>query len=83
MRSNKNQDESKRSALPHSCEFTKSFVKDWERLNKSGRFNMKQLKTAILLLVANDAPLGPEWLDHPLRENGPITANAILAAISS
>ena len=67
MRSNKNQDESKRSALPRSCDFTKSFVKDWERLNKSGRFNMKQLKTALLLLVANDATLGPEWLDHPLK----------------
>ncbi len=21
----------------------------------------------MLLLIANDAPLGPEWLDHPLK----------------
>lgn len=28
---------------------------------------MKRLKEAILLLIANDAPLGPEWLDHPLK----------------
>ncbi len=21
----------------------------------------------MLLLIANDAPLGPEWLDHPLQ----------------
>ena len=23
----------------------------------------------MLLLIANDAPLGPEWLDHPLKGN--------------
>ena len=28
---------------------------------------MKLLKAAMLLLIANDAPLGPEWLDHPLK----------------
>ena len=28
---------------------------------------MKQLKRAMLLLIANDSPLGPEWLDHPLK----------------
>jgi mRNA interferase YafQ len=28
---------------------------------------MKQLKTVMLLLIANDAPLPPEWLDHPLK----------------
>ena len=28
---------------------------------------MTRLKTAMLLLIANDAPLGPEWLDHPLK----------------
>lgn len=27
---------------------------------------MNRLKEAMLLLVANDGPLGPEWLDHPL-----------------
>lgn len=27
---------------------------------------MRQLKDVMLLLIANDAPLGPEWLDHPL-----------------
>lgn len=27
---------------------------------------MKRLKEAMMLLVANDGPLGPEWLDHPL-----------------
>jgi mRNA interferase YafQ len=27
---------------------------------------MNQIKEAMLLLVANDTPLGPEWQDHPL-----------------
>jgi len=28
---------------------------------------MQRLKAAMLLLVAGDAPLDPEWLDHPLK----------------
>ena len=28
---------------------------------------MRRLKEAMLLLVANDGPLGAEWLDHPLK----------------
>src|SRR3546814_5725563 len=39
----------------------------WERLSRSGRYNMNQLKEAMMLLIANDAPLGPEWLDHALK----------------
>jgi mRNA interferase YafQ len=27
---------------------------------------MRQLKVVMMLLIANDEPLGPEWLDHPL-----------------
>jgi mRNA interferase YafQ len=27
---------------------------------------MNRLKEVMMLLIANDAPLGPEWLDHPL-----------------
>jgi mRNA interferase YafQ len=53
--------------MPRSADFTKSFVKDWERLSRSGRYNMRQLKDVMLLLISNDAPLGAEWLDHPLR----------------
>jgi len=57
---------SKRATLPRTSDHTKSFAKDWIRLSHSGRYNMKRLKEAMLLLVANDEPLGPEWLDHPL-----------------
>ena len=56
----------KRAALPHVSDHTKSFAKDWVRLTHSGRFNMKQLKEAMLLLIANDSPLPPEWHDHQL-----------------
>ena len=57
---------SKRAPLPRAADYTKSFLKDWERLSRSGRFDMNRLKEAMLLLIANDNPLGPEWLDHPL-----------------
>lgn len=57
----------KRASPPRSCDFTKQFAKDWERLSRSGRYDMKRLKVAMLLLIANDAPLGAEWLDHPLK----------------
>jgi mRNA interferase YafQ len=60
---------SRRAVPPRSAEFTKRFLKDWERLNRSGRYDMVRLKEVVLLLVANDAPLGPEWLDHGLKGN--------------
>ena len=37
------------------------------RLSHSGRYDMTRLKEAMLLLVANDAPLDPECLDHALK----------------
>jgi mRNA interferase YafQ len=58
---------SKRAPLPRASDYTKSFLKDWERLSRSGRYDMHRLKEAIMLLIASDAPLSPEWLDHPLK----------------
>ena len=58
---------SRRAALPRVSDYTKSFLKDWLRLSHSGRYDMNRLKQAMLLLVANDAPLSSEWLDHPLK----------------
>lgn len=58
---------SKRAAPPRAADYAKAFRKDWERLSRAGRYDMKRLKEAMLLLIANDAPLGPEWLDHPLK----------------
>lgn len=57
----------RRSALPRTSDYTKTFLKDWERLIRSGRFDMNRLKEVMLLLIANDGPLGPEWTDHPLK----------------
>jgi len=36
-------------------------------LDRSGRYDMRLLKSVILLLIANDGPLDPEWKDHPLK----------------
>jgi len=57
----------KRAAHPRAADYTKAFSKDWERLSRSGRYDMHRLKNVMLLLIANDGPLGPEWLDHPLK----------------
>jgi mRNA interferase YafQ len=57
----------KRANFPRAAAYTKQFAKDWEKLSRSGRYDMRQLKEAMLLLIANDSPLGPEWLDHPLK----------------
>lgn len=60
---------SKRASLPRISDITKKFTKDWERLSRSGRYDLNRLKEVMLLLIANDGPLGPEWLDHPLSGN--------------
>ncbi|MEI6704816.1 MAG: type II toxin-antitoxin system YafQ family toxin [Deltaproteobacteria bacterium] len=57
---------SKRATLPRAADYTKSFLKDWERLSRSGRYDMNRLKEAMLLLISNDNMLGPEWFDHSL-----------------
>ena len=58
---------SKRASLPRAADYTKAFLKDWQRLTHSRRYDMVRLKEAMMLLIANDAPLGPEWLDHALK----------------
>lgn len=56
----------KRAKPPRSSDKTRQFAKDWERLSHSGRYDMNHLKDAMLLLIANDAPLPPEYFDHEL-----------------
>ena len=60
---------SKRARPPRAADYARSFLKDWERLSRSGRFDMNRLKEAMLLLIANGGPLGPEWRDHALGGN--------------
>jgi mRNA interferase YafQ len=58
---------SKRATPPRAADYAKAFLKDWVRLSHAGRYDLGRLKEAMLLLIANDAPLGPEWLDHALK----------------
>lgn len=55
----------KRARLPRRFNIEKQFRRDWEKLSRSGRFDMARLKQAMMLLIGNE-PFGPEWLDHPL-----------------
>ena len=57
----------KRAKPPRRVDYSRRFLKDWKRLSRSGRYDMHRLKAAMLLLIANDAPLGPEWRDHALK----------------
>jgi mRNA interferase YafQ len=58
---------SKRAVLPRTADYTKAFLKDWQRLSHSGRYDMGRLKEAMMLLIANDVPPGAEWQDHALK----------------
>ena len=49
------------------ADYAKQFSKDWRRLSRSGRYDMDRLKEVMRLLIANEAPLGPEWKDHSLK----------------
>ena len=44
----------KRAKLPRKSDRTRQFAKDWERLSHSGRYDMRRLKEAMMLLIAND-----------------------------
>jgi mRNA interferase YafQ len=57
----------KRAPFPREVDYAKGFLKDWERLLRSGRYDLRRLKEAMMLLIAHDMPPGPEWKDHPLR----------------
>ena len=56
----------KRANLPRLVDYARPFLKDWERLSHSGRYDKDRLKEIMLLLIANEA-LGPERRDHALR----------------
>lgn len=57
----------KRAKAPRRSDYTREFLKDWKRLTHSGRYNLHQAKAGMLLIIANDAPMPAEWLDHSLR----------------
>ena len=57
---------SKRVKLPRASDYTREFLKDWLRLEHSGRYDLGRLKEVMGLITANNGPLPPEWRDHPL-----------------
>ena len=59
--------ESKRTNPPRDASKDDKFLKDWERLSRSGKHDMNVLKEVMMLLIANDAPLPAEWRDHQLK----------------
>ena len=72
---------SKRATLPRMADYTKAFVKDWQRLTHSGRYNMQQLKEVMLLLIANDAPCPLNGWIMPCWVIGATTGSATLVVI--
>ena len=56
----------KNATLPRRSELTKEFRKDWKALQHGGA-NLASLKEVMILLIANEGPLGAEWMDHPLK----------------
>jgi mRNA interferase YafQ len=55
----------KRADPPRDAYKTKQFIKDWDRLLASGRYDLVQAKEAMMLLISGQT-LGPEWRDHGL-----------------
>lgn len=67
MLSIKKQAKAKRAPLPRKSDHSRSFEKDWEKLNHSGKQDMQRLKAVMSLLISNEGPLPAEWLDHELE----------------
>ncbi len=57
----------KRAIIPRDARRTKDFLTDWERLNRSGRFDMMLLKAVMMQLIENETGLPPERKDHSLE----------------
>jgi len=57
-----------RARPPRTFDLARSFYKDWDRLSRSGRYEMRALKEEMMLLVTEDMSLEPEWTDPPLND---------------
>ncbi len=57
---NRKDTDRKRTPIIRDARKTKDFVKDWDKLSRSGKHDMNALKEAMILLIANDAPLPSE-----------------------
>lgn len=59
---------SKRTNLPFRSDYTRSFIKAWERYNKAGRRDMNET-AAIMAMVLSGNPLPAQYNDHALTGN--------------
>ena len=62
MRNLKKPAASKRANLPRRVDYARQFLKDWQRLSHSGRYDMNRLKAVMLLLIANETHVGGDFL---------------------
>jgi len=53
--------------MPRRSDYEGGFIKDWNRLSESGRYDLSRLKAVMALLIANDGPLPAELRDHELN----------------
>ncbi|MFK3660780.1 MULTISPECIES: type II toxin-antitoxin system YafQ family toxin [Enterobacterales] len=58
-------EKAKRAPLPYRSDYTKTFIKAWERYNKAGRRDMKET-ASIMSRVLSGQPLPAEYSDHAL-----------------
>lgn len=56
-----------RAKAPRKSGHTKQFVKDWRRLERSGRYPMEELEQVMHLLIQDQGPLPAQYADHPLK----------------
>ena len=59
-----------RATVPRRVDYARKFLKDWERVSRSGRHDinrLKEMKDVVLFLIASESPLGPERRDRALR----------------
>ncbi len=59
---------SKRTSLPFRSDYTRSFIKAWERYNKAGRRDMHET-AAVMTMVLSGNPLPAHYNDHALTGN--------------
>lgn len=57
----------KKAAMPRDAMRDKQFIKDWQALAAGGKQDMARAKEVLMLIVANDGPLPPEFVDHELK----------------
>lgn len=55
----------KRTNLPFRSDYTRSFIKAWERYNRAGRRDMNET-AAIMAMVLSGNPLPAQYNDHAL-----------------